>query len=169
MKTSIKRLAGVAFMATSIFFFSGCEKLSQPSVPVKKHKGTETSKVIHCDPWRNVTGWSALISEMNSLALCDVRMCTGNSVTLNATNWLLSNSSTGSLYLFTSSQVITPAEQNSVMNDAIAWAVANTPSGYFVSSVSYSPNIIVGGGSTSAITVNVVYRKCTGGGGGGES
>ncbi len=168
MKTRIKKLVGVTvFMAASVFFFSGCEK-NQPSVPVKVHKQTENTKVIHCDPWRNVTGWSALISEMNSLALCDMRMCTGNSVTQNATNWLLTNSSTGSLYLFTSSQVITPAEQNSVMNDAIAWAIANTPSGYFVSSVSYAANVIVGSGSTSAITVNVVYRQCTGGGGGGS-
>ncbi len=168
MKRSIKQLVGVACVATSLFFLSGCEKL-EPSISPTPVKQTENTKTIHCDPWRNVTGWSALISEMNSLALCDVRACRGNSVTQNATNWLLTNSSTGSLYLFTSSQVITPAEQNSVMNDAIAWAIANTPSGYFVSSVMYAANVIVGPGSTSAITVNVVYRKCTGGGGGEES
>lgn len=143
-------------IAAFVLILGSCQKESKP-IPV-------TEKTLHCDPWRNVTGWIALFDELNSLSFCDDLMCNGNSVTQTKSLSKLKNAA-GIDYTFNSSVVIPPAMQAAVMSDALAWAVANAPAGYFVSSIRYAPNIIVGSGSTSFVWLNVVYRKCTGGGG----
>lgn len=161
MKTPFTFVTGVA-LAASVFLFSGCEKEPTPIKPGSPV--TETAKA--CDPYRSVTGYTALISEINAFSLCDDRACTGNSTTQTLINYVLNNSS-GSPFNFTSTQTITTTDQNNVMSQALAWAVANTPTGYFVSSIRYNADLITGP-SAAGIDITVTYRMCTGGGGGGS-
>lgn len=147
-----------ALAIAALFLVLGsCQKEQKPT--------PATEKTMHCDPWQNVTGWIALFDELNTLSFCDDLMCDGNSVTMTVSHSKLKNTA-GVAYTFNSVVVIPPSTQTAVMNDALAWAVANAPAGYFVSRIRYAPNIIVGGGgSTSFVWLDIVYRKCTGGGG----
>lgn len=169
MKRSFKLFAGALVMATAILTVASCEK--EQINTSKKSVQPEKLLTQHCSPWRNVIGWSNLISELNGFSQCNVSMCTGQYLSTQKTNYLLKNAS-GQTFYFTSIQTITPTEQSEVMNAALAWAQnpLNKPVGYSISQISYYPEVVTGGSpSTAAITIKVTYIKCTGGGGGGES
>ena len=129
-KTTLHIVAAIAVAATLV---TGCEKshVSRPSVKQQK------AITIHCSPYRNVTGYVALCSELRAVTNCMGMDCSGSAVTTTLTNYVLINPAITSLFTFASNQVITPTEQNDVMLAAKAWANANTPSGYFVSYINY--------------------------------
>lgn len=149
----------------AILLFSTCEK---DPAHVKPH-ATPVENAKSCSPWRNVTGYNALVSEINGFSVCNITGCSGSSVTQINTFYVLQQPN-GSSFTFASNQIITPSDQTAVMNAGSTLAVANTPTGYFVSQITYSADIIVSGGSPTyaGIDITVVYRKCTGGGGGGS-
>lgn len=173
MKTLFRTLTPLAFTA-ALFLFSACEKDTLPvkpnSLSVKPHtapSGTAKS----CDPWRDVTGYSALITEINGFALCDVRTCRGGSTTITTAFPFPLLDSGGDAFSFTTAQTITPAEQNDVMAAGLAYAISGTPSGYFISQITYLPIVHTFPGTTltyAEVKITVVYRMCTGGGGGEE-
>lgn len=154
-----------AFAFVAFLTLSGCEKSSIS--PAKSTSSQPASTlVLRCTPDRSVTGYTALCDELDALANCDPPACTGSSVTSTVTHYLLTNSS-GSIFTFASNQTITTTEQSDVMAAGKSWAIAHTPSGYFISYIDFIPDIVVGPGSvTSAgVDITVTYRKCTGGGG----
>lgn len=156
MKTRLTRSAGIA-LAAVVFLLSGCGK---DPVSAKPPAITETPKA--CDPFRNVTGYTTLISEINGFSICAITDCSGGSVTSVVTHDMLCNSS-GSPFNFSSVQTITPTDQHNVMKASMTWGLAHQPAGYFVSAISYNDDIITGGSpSYSGIDIVVTYRKCTG-------
>jgi hypothetical protein len=118
---------------------------------------------IKCNPYRNVTGPFNLCKELNTFNLCLTSLCQGGNLFTNISNDMLQNPAVNFGFTFTTNQVITVQEQQNVMRTALAWAIANAPSSYEVSNITYSPNVVVSGGqSTSFIKIVVAYRKCTG-------
>ena len=155
----MKQLFIVALLATPLFW--SCEKQAPCSKPVKSSAST---KVLHCSPWRDVYGVSALCTELNGFENCNTSACTGSSVVTSLSNTSLDDPS-GNDYLVSLDQLVTASEQSQMMSQASIWANAHVPAGYFVSAISFQPS--PGLSSGTQITITVTYRKCTGGGGGG--
>jgi hypothetical protein len=165
MKTLVHFVQGAALVG--LLFVSGCQK--EIPTPYCKKPAPPSAQPKACDPWRSVIGYTALFSELNAFAVCDVVGCSGNSVTTTLVNGDLDDPSTGYAYTVSSNQTVTASEQTAIMNAAQAWAVANKPTGYFVSQIVFSEAIIPDDNYpilTSTIKITVTYRKCTGGGGG---
>jgi hypothetical protein len=159
MKKSLK--FGMFFIPLFLFFVACKKDESKKGI----QQTNEKILSIHCSPYRNVTGYFSLCSELNSITNCMIMECTGNSVTTSLTNSLVVNPSTSSYFIFASNQVITPAEQNNLMLAAKNWANVNKPSGYYVYKIIYSPNIIVSNTppvTYAGIQIVVTYKKCTG-------
>jgi hypothetical protein len=139
---------------------AGCNKAKVEQT----NRTIEKSTKVPCSPYRNVTGFNAMFSDLNVVTNCLGYLCqSGNFVTTTLSNGILTDPyNNNSIFVFSSNQVITPAEQNDVMLAAKAWANANAPAGYATHNITYSPNYIVG--QTSAvIIITVVYRKCVAG------
>lgn len=174
MKTLFRTMTPLAFTA-ALFLFSACEKepltVTKPVSYSAKQPTTTPGHVKSCSPWRDVEGYNALVSELNTFALCDVRNCQGRSQTIT---YLLTSlvDSGGTPFSFGDIQLITPAEQNDVIAAGVARAVAHTPvGGYFVSQITYIADVHTIPMTTltyANIDISVVYRKCSGGGGGEE-
>ncbi|WP_343748206.1 hypothetical protein [Fluviicola sp.] len=162
--TILKGASAFAFAVS--LALSGCEKSNTSPTRSKFHEKTP-ALTLRCTPDRSVVGYTALCDELDALTNCDPQACTGGSVTMPLTQYLLTNSS-GSIFVFASNQTITTTQQSEVMAAAKARAIANTPSGYFISYIDYVPDPVVGTGSvtSAAIDIIITYRKCTGGGGG---
>jgi hypothetical protein len=161
----MKKFLLATLLATPLFF--ACEKESVLSKP-EKTSVTENAKTLHCSPWREVYGYSALISELNTFSVCNTTACTGNSVTSTATSGVL-NDPNGNPYMVSYDDEITTTTQSEIMSQASIWAAAYLPAGgYFVSTITYQvpPGEYVG---LFGIGIIVTYRKCTSGGGGGHS
>jgi hypothetical protein len=159
----MKKILLASLLAMPLFF--ACKKDPNPTKPVKPN-ATETSKTLHCYPWRDVYGYTSLCNELNVFAICGLSDCSGGSVTTPLTNNSLADTN-GDPYLFSSDEQITISRQNEIRSQAAIWAAANTPTGgYFVSGITYQ--IPPGAWTTSAtgLGITVTYRKCTGGGGG---
>lgn len=109
--------------------FWGCQKEKLLSKPVKA-PAAETTKTLHCSPWREVYGYNALLSELNAFSICNTTACTGNSVTSSATSGVL-NDPNGDPYQFSEDGEITTAIQSEIMSQASIWAAAYMPAGGF--------------------------------------
>lgn len=123
----------------------------------------QTSKILpHCSPWRNVTGYNQLCTELSSFN-CARLMCPGASNTIVKDKLLLENPSSG-YYIFSSTMVISTATQNQIICQATVWANANKPAGYSIEFIKYIPDIITSSGTvTSAgIDIKLTYKICTG-------
>jgi hypothetical protein len=156
----MKKFLLASLLALPLFW--GCQKETTPSTPVKPT--AETTKTLHCTPYRDVYGYTALCSELNSFSVCNSTNCTGSSVTTSSTNTHLQDPG-GTDYLVSVDGLVTATQQSEIMSQASSWATANLPSGYFVSAISYQPT---SPGLTNGVnlTIVVTYRQCTGGGGG---
>lgn len=148
-----------------LLMISGCKRQTIPNP--KEPAPTVEKSLYPCSAWRNETGYINLCNELDRTANCDPQACTGNSVTTQLTEYVLINPVTGSPFNFASNQVITPSEQDAVMNVGKSWASAHCPTGYFVSYIDFSPDPITFTGSPTyaGVDITVTYRKCTGGGG----
>ncbi|WP_157977138.1 hypothetical protein [Taibaiella helva] len=142
---------------------TGCSKKETTVQQPRPAQVTQTLP-LRCAPDRNVIGYLALCSELNAVGNCDRPQCTGTSTTIVLTSPHLSLPTL--LWIISSNQTITIAEQNQIIQAANTWANANNPTGYTIRYIEYKPDIIVSTTSTSAsLYVVVTYQKCTGGGG----
>ncbi len=120
-------------------------------------------KTLKCAPWRLLVGYAALVTELNGFYNCRQSECAGLSSYQIKTQMVLENGY-GSPFIFSSNQSISTADQSVVISQADNWAITNTPSGYFVSSVKFVADIIVpsGGVSSAGLDITVTYKKCNG-------
>lgn len=144
------------FTGVMMLALLGCEK----TIPApNKESNQEKGMISLCTPYRNVVGYNALCSELNSISNC-LAMCSVINVS-TLTHLLLVNPATGSYFIFGSTQTITASQQNDVMLAAKAWANANKPAGKIVKYIAYSPDILVSSGTTyAAIDITVTYGTC---------
>ncbi len=122
----------------------------------------QNQKLQKCQPWRSVTGYNQLCTELGSFN-CARLKCPGNSNTIVKDKLLLENPSSG-YYIFSSAVIISTATQNQIISQATVWANANKPAGYTIEFIKYIPDIITSSGTvTSAgIDIKVTYKTCTG-------
>ncbi|NOT91356.1 hypothetical protein [Ferruginibacter sp.] len=122
----------------------------------------QIQRMPKCSPWRSVTGYPQLCTELSSFN-CARIMCKGASNTTVITNSLLQDIN-NSIYTFSSVQSISVVIQNKIIAQARNWANANKPAGYAIEIINYIPDIITSSGTITyaGIDIKVTYKKCTG-------
>lgn len=120
----------------------------------------QKQRLQKCQPWRSVTGYTQLCTELSSFN-CASLLCKSTSATTVVTNSLLQDINS-SLYTFSSIETITVVIQNQIIVQAFNWANAHKPSGYVVEFIKYIPNIVTASGSVTyaGIDIKVTYKNC---------
>jgi hypothetical protein len=144
---------------TLLLFASSCNKTNEENKIELKPVAIEKRGVIHCSPYRNVTGITAVISELNAVSNCSTLYCNGNMLTTTLNQSLLTSPTTSSILLIYNSSATTPTQQSEIITSANLWANAHIPAGYYLSSIHYSPSYVVGP-SAAGIDIQVTYAKC---------
>jgi hypothetical protein len=122
----------------------------------------QNQRMLKCSPWRSVTGYNQLCTELSSFN-CARLMCNGASTTTVVTNVLLQDINS-SIYTFSSTQNISVVTQNQIIVQAKNWANAHKPAGYVVEIINYIPDIVTSSGTVTyaGIDIKVTYKKCNG-------
>jgi hypothetical protein len=120
----------------------------------------QKQRLQKCQPWRSVTGYTQLCTELSFLN-CASLMCKGTSAITVVTNSLLQDINS-SIYIFSSIENIPVVVQNQVIVQAVNWANAHKPSGYVVEFIKYIPNIVTASGNITyaGIDIKVTYKNC---------
>lgn len=141
------------------------------SIKATKTPETNSEKVNHCVPWRDVADVFDAASDLNALVVCNTSTCS-NGATANfyPTNNKTVNDTGGSQMLFPyTPATVTIADQNYIWSNALNQAIASAAAGYSVSYIyNFRPELVViYGFSFYVMKFDIVYVKC--GNGGGQS
>lgn len=173
MNTRIRKVTGMVAVAGVLFLsISSCEK--EQVQPVKPHKNpgstNNTTKTLHCAPWRDVYGCTEAAADLNDVGFCNTSACSGTQVTQNINNITVHQTGSSTPMYLSDWDPITIADQNVIWNQAVSDATFMTPAGYSLASIhNFRIQVVtVGMFLTNIMKYDITYKKCTGGGGGGS-
>ncbi len=173
MNTRIRKTTGMVAVTAALFLsISSCEKETVKPV-VKPHKNpasTNTTKTLHCAPWRDVYGCTEAAADLNDVGFCNTSACSGSQITYNINNMTVHETGNSNPMYLSDWDPITIADQNVIWNQAVSEATSMTPTGYSLASIHNFRIQVVSVGMllTNIMKYDITYKKCTGGGGGGS-
>jgi hypothetical protein len=147
-------------LLSGLFFGTSCNKTVEDPIIASKATAVNTPVSVlklHCSPYRQVTGYNDLVTELTAVSNCVGQACTGSLISVNQTSSYLSDNGQITFY---NNSIISIASQNALKADALNFATSNLPAGYYIGKMRYFPTLWVGPSSPASIQVEVTYYKC---------
>ncbi len=151
----------------SLSFLSCKKEQIAPGTSSKAVKiSTSETKGLHCSAWRDAADPDAAVIDLNAIGVCNTSMCSGGA-TFSYLNNMYVRDGAGAVVYFPALMPVTIADQNTIWGNAVSQAVANTPTGYTLSSIGNFRTEVAGTMFVSyRMRFDITYMQCSGGGGG---